>query len=112
MATASTIWVTVKKNELSPLALRWTVTPSVAIPSLASSVVTSAVFTFERENGETGTWTATIVSQTATALVLRHPWEAGDVPTVEHIRVWPVLTTTLGGSPVAGVAKTLNVVER
>jgi len=112
MATASSIWVTVKKGALSPLALRWTVTPSDAIPSIASSVVTAAAFAFERENGETGTWSATIVSQTATALVLRHPWAAGDVPTVERIRVWPVLTTTLGGSPVPGEAKTLNVVER
>lgn len=92
----------VKIDALSPLALKWTVTPSDAVPSLASSVVTAAQFSFKRQDGTEGTWAAAISSQSATELVLSHLWEAGDVPNVETLRVWPVLTTPDGDVPCVG----------
>ncbi len=92
----------VKIDALSPLALKWTVTPSDAVPSLADTIVTAAEFAFKRQDGTEGTWTATVSSQSATELVLSHLWEAGDVPNVETMRVWPVLTTTSGVVPCVG----------
>lgn len=102
----------VTRDSRSPKALRWTVTPSDVVTSLDSSVVTAGRFDFKRQDGTEGTWTASISDQSEDSLILIHPWEAGDLPDVERMRVWPVLTTTLGGSPVPCVAKTLHVTER
>ena len=60
----------------SPRALFLSVSPSIDAPSLDSATVTAVSLRVERGDGREEVWTCTIQSQSATLLVLAHPWVA------------------------------------
>lgn len=78
----------------APRALKITYTPSVDVPDFSG--VTAASLRVFREDDSEQAWTCSIASQSATAIVLVHPWVAGDNDTPdETIRVFGQLT--IGG---------------
>jgi hypothetical protein len=75
----------------APRALEITYTATAAVPDFSG--VTAASLRVFREDDTEQAWTCTIASQTATTIVLVHPWVSGDNDTDnETIRVFGQLT--------------------
>lgn len=78
----------------APRALEITYTPTADVPDF--STVSAASLRVFREDDTEQAWTCTIAQQSATSIVLVHPWVAGDNDTDnETIRVFGQLT--IGG---------------
>lgn len=56
----------------------------------------SAVISYRRQDGTTGTWAASITHQDVTHIEIRHAWANGELPNVERIACRAVLTGTSG----------------
>lgn len=92
----------VRQNAVAPLALVMNVTPSAVIADLTD--VSAASIAYVRQDGTSGTWSAVMSNQTADTLTLTHSWASGDVPNLETLHVWGVLTITGGDVPTTSVA--------
>lgn len=100
---------TARVGSVAPLRLYVEVYPSgaasptdatVTTPLPALDVVTAAELSVLRAGTLVAeTWTATILSKTASKLVLVHPYEATDLVAVESLTVTPILTTPDGDVP-------------
>lgn len=79
----------------TPQAFQLTVTSA----SLDLTTVTAASLQVTQPGGTIATWTATIVSASATSMVCQHIHASGDVPRVGNYTVRAMLTTAAGVVP-------------
>ena len=78
----------------APQAILMPIGPSTAVPSL--SVVTAAELRVQKPSGTIETWDAVIVSQTATALTVKHMLRSGDLTEPGIYEAKAYLTTPSG----------------
>lgn len=79
----------------APMAFDLTVTSS----TLVMTTVTAVSLQVTQPGGTIATWTATIVSASATSMVCQHIHASGDVPRVGNYTVRAMLTTAAGVVP-------------
>lgn len=92
---------------LAPYALQMTVTTDDVAFDLSTATV--GRFEVRRQDGKEITWTAVLGTLTATTAALSHTFVADDLPKVETLRVYAVITLPSGD--VVSEARVVQVVD-